>query len=76
MLIVCPECDLQVSDKALVCPHCGYPITEPIHQKRCRQSSKRRRLPNGFGQISEIKSHNLRNRWRVMIPAGKNEHAL
>lgn len=74
MLIVCPECDLQVSDKALVCPHCGYPITEPIRQKRCRQNSKRRRLPNGFGQISEIKSHNLRNRWRVMIPAGKNEH--
>lgn len=25
-LITCPECHGQVSDKAAVCPHCGYPI--------------------------------------------------
>lgn len=22
----CPECELQVSDKALTCPHYGYPL--------------------------------------------------
>ncbi|MFR4440003.1 MAG: zinc-ribbon domain-containing protein [Hungatella sp.] len=27
-LIQCPECQLQVSDKALSCPHCGYPMTK------------------------------------------------
>ena len=27
-LITCPECHGQVSDKAAVCPHCGYPIGE------------------------------------------------
>lgn len=25
-LITCPECHGQVSDKAAVCPHCGYPL--------------------------------------------------
>ncbi|MGI6211821.1 MAG: hypothetical protein ACOYJJ_04525 [Anaerovoracaceae bacterium] len=28
MLITCPECKLQVSDKAYACPHCGYPMRE------------------------------------------------
>ena len=26
-LIKCPECELQVSDKAITCPHCGYPLS-------------------------------------------------
>lgn len=30
-LIKCPECGKEISDKATVCPNCGYPITsEPI----------------------------------------------
>lgn len=63
MLINCPECELMVSDKAFSCPHCGYPMKG---QKR-RESAKRKRLPNGFGQISEIKGKNLRNPYRVMV---------
>ena len=27
-LISCPECERQISDKAVVCPHCGYPVRE------------------------------------------------
>lgn len=34
---------------------------------------KRMRLPNGFGQITEIKNSRLRNRYRVMITVGKND---
>ena len=59
MLLQCPECDLQVSDKATYCPHCGYPMQPNVSQRRPRKSNKRRRLPNGFGQISEIKGRNL-----------------
>lgn len=33
--------------------------------------NKHMRLPNGFGQISEIKGRNLRNPWRAMITVGK-----
>lgn len=71
MLIECPECRLQVSDKALLCPHCGYPMKPDVIEKKVRKKNRRRRLPNGFGQISEIKGKNLRKPFRAMVPAGK-----
>ncbi len=75
MLNSCPECALPVSDKALTCPHCGYPL-QNITQKRKPRSKnhKRRRLPNGFGQISEIKGRNLRKPFRAMVTVGKDEN--
>ena len=27
-LIKCPECGKEISDKAKVCIHCGYPLNE------------------------------------------------
>lgn len=71
MLTQCPECELPVSDKATACPHCGYPLKPSEKQKRPRKSNKRRRLPNGFGQISEIKNRNLRTPFRAMVTVGK-----
>ena len=71
MLTQCPECELPVSDKANACPHCGYPLKPSEKIKRPRKSNKRRRLPNGFGQISEIKNRNLRNPFRAMVTVGK-----
>lgn len=72
MLIKCPECELQVSDKASSCPHCGYPLQQNVKRRKPRnKNNKRRRLPNGFGQISEIKNRNLRNPFRVMVTVGK-----
>ncbi len=74
MLLKCPECQLQVSDKAAECPHCGYPMKpEAIKRKPRKKNNKRRSLPNGFGQISEIKNRNLRNPFRAMITVGKTE---
>lgn len=74
MLIVCPECELQVSDKATSCPHCGYPLQQNIENKKPRNPNKRKRLPNGFGQITKIKNRNLRNPYRAMITVGKDEN--
>lgn len=71
MLTQCPECELPVSDKATACPHCGYPMKPSEKQKKPRKPNKRRRLPNGFGQISEIKNRNLRNPFRAMVTVGK-----
>lgn len=69
----CPECELQVSDKAVYCPHCGYPMQPNAKTPKPRnKNNKRRRLPNGFGQISEIKNRNLRKPFRAMITVGKN----
>lgn len=70
MLMKCPECGLQVSDKAIMCPHCGLPLSDkPIPQKRSKR--KHRRLPNGFGQITEIKGKPLRKPFRAMVTVGK-----
>lgn len=75
MLIKCPECELQVSDKAVFCPHCGFPLQPNIKPRKPRnKNNKRRRLPNGFGQISEIKNRNLRNPFRAMISVGKDSN--
>lgn len=72
MLTQCPECQLPVSDKALNCPHCGFPIQPTAKRRKPRNKNhKRRRLPNGFGQISEIKNRNLRKPFRAMVTVGK-----
>lgn len=73
MLVKCPECELQVSDKAQSCPHCGYPMVPETKQKRRPPQNRRKRLPNGFGQITEIKGKRLRKPFRVMITVGKTE---
>lgn len=31
MLINCPECNHQISDKAKVCPNCGFPVSIENH---------------------------------------------
>ena len=72
-LIKCPECELQVSDKALSCPHCGYPLKGSAEPKR-RSTPKRMRLPNGFGSITELKGRNLRNPFWVRICVGKTPY--
>ena len=73
MLIKCPECELQASDKAITCPHCGYPFQKDMAiQKPIRKSNRRKRLPNGFGQITKIKDKNLRRPYRAMVTVGKN----
>lgn len=71
MLIICTECELQISDKAWSCPHCGYPIKPNLLPKRSRKSNKRKKLPNGFGQISKINDYNLRKPYRAMVTVGK-----
>lgn len=70
MLTKCPECELQVSDKAVFCPHCGYPFQNQT--KNPTRGKSRLRLPNGFGQITKITSKPMRNPWRVMVTVGKN----
>ena len=71
MLLKCPECDLQVSEKAVTCPHCGYPLKATNNRKK--KKVKRMRLPNGFGSITELKRPNLRNPFYVRVCVGKKE---
>lgn len=63
MLIKCPECELMLSDKALVCPHCGLPSKASINIQKRTPIKKRMRLPNGFGSITQLKNKTLRKPW-------------
>ena len=74
-LMKCPECELQVSDKAISCPHCGYPLKDPDQLKgRGKARPKHRRLPNGFGSITELKGRNLRNPFWARVCVGKSAY--
>lgn len=73
-LIKCPECELQVSDKAISCPHCGYPMQESAKPAKKSSYKKRMKLPNGFGSITEIKGKNLRNPFYARVCIGKTPY--
>lgn len=76
MLITCPECGLQASDKAMICPHCGFPLKESAARRTYRKSNKRKKLPNGFGRITELHGRNLRKPFRAMVTVGKTENNI
>lgn len=75
MLTKCPECELQVSDKAISCPHCGYPFDKAV-SSRPKKSSKKYKLPNGFGRITRIKSKKLRKPYRAMVSTEKTNNGI
>ena len=72
MLIQCKECNHEISDKAYACPNCGFPLKSFTEKSHREKSRKKKRLPNGFGQITKIKG-NLRNPYRAMVTVGKTE---
>lgn len=39
MLIACPECAHEVSDRAPACPKCGFPIAEHMAEQRAQQAA-------------------------------------
>lgn len=71
MLISCPECNRQISNKAIACPNCGLPIAK---KKRVVKSTKRMRLPNGFGSISEVRDHYIRKPFYVRVMKEKRQN--
>ena len=69
MLISCPECSRQVSDQAVSCPGCGYPIAAPAASVRPSQPQRVRkfkRLPHGFGCVRML--HGRRRRPYAAYP--------
>lgn len=53
-LLKCPECTHDVSDKALTCPNCGYPMNMPSSTKPRIRNGKPTKLPNGYGTIYKM----------------------
>lgn len=65
MLIFCPECSHSISDKAIACPSCGYPINllpepqKPSGKPR-KARGRHRKLPNGTGSIKKLSGKRTR----------------
>lgn len=68
-LINCPECNAQISDMAVFCPHCGFPMDKPKTpaKKANRKPRQYPKLPNGFGSIKRL-SGNRTNPYGVYPP--------
>lgn len=64
-LMQCPECSGQISDRAIVCPHCGLPMREgSISTITPRKARKRR--PNGSGTVVKL-SGKRKNPFQVRV---------
>lgn len=64
-LTQCPECSGQISDKAIICPHCGFPVRDgSISTSTSRKARKRR--PNGSGTIVKL-SGKRKNPFQVRV---------
>lgn len=82
MLIECPECKHMVSDKAVACVQCGFPLQtikipttqekslEKANNKVVRHKKKHKKLPNGFGTIQKL-SGNRRRPYAAYTYTGK-----
>ena len=53
-LLKCTECRHDVSDKAITCPNCGYPMNMPSSTKPRIRNGKPTKLPNGYGTIYKM----------------------
>lgn len=53
-LFKCPECNHDVSDKAIACPGCGYPVAPMQRTRRRPLVQKHPKLPNGYGSIKRL----------------------
>lgn len=60
MLIKCPECQHDISDRAVACPNCGYPMAYISKAHVHRAAKRRRKLPNGFGTIKKLSGRRTR----------------
>jgi len=46
MLIKCPECSKEVSDKAEACPNCAYPIAKKVEANEVNEPKKSKKKEN------------------------------
>ncbi len=54
MLINCPECNKEISDKAIICVHCGFPVSKEIYS--CNINGKTYNLSRILSKIDAKES--------------------
>ena len=58
MLIKCPECGKEVSDKAPQCIHCGYPLSEFISVNSKKETEDEKFICNIYGTDTDLTDFN------------------
>lgn len=53
-LINCPECNKQVSDKAVACPNCGFPIKEFVFAKETDDTMREEIIENDIDVTEDV----------------------
>lgn len=51
-LIQCPECAREISDKAIACPGCGYPIAAPAPHGRATHGGNAADIAKTGGKVA------------------------
>lgn len=59
-LTKCPECFGKISDRAISCPHCGFPMKPVVPQKSKKRTSSIKRRCNGSGTIVTLSGRRSR----------------
>lgn len=72
MLIECPECEKQVSDRATACPDCGFPIREWVSEQQEQQEQKE--AVESRAEIGEADCIPCGARGFVMLDEGLHGH--
>ena len=62
-LIICPECRKQVSDRAMVCPHCGFPISKEAMRVQPAEAKKTRKSFVVLGLVVILAAGLLAGKW-------------
>lgn len=58
-LIKCPECNKEISDKAVNCPNCGYPICTESNKVVPSESETENVIIRGRDKIIETDGENV-----------------
>jgi len=66
-LINCPECSKEISDKAVCCPGCGFPIKEFLSQLSTQETEK-----SESGTIPLVLHFDIED--NIDLECGKNKH--
>lgn len=79
-LLKCPKCARDVSDKAVACPNCGYPMNMPSTTKPRIRNGRPTKMPNAYGSITKMsgkrrKPYRVRvtDRWVIDDKTGRNK---
>ena len=68
-LIKCPECAGTVSDRAPMCPHCGFPMKQLPPPKVPAARRNRMKLPKKYGSVYKLSGYRSRP-WMAIFTKG------